>query len=107
MEKRPKKTRKSTSKLREFVTLILAEDMEQAREYESLLKVNDVACVIREQNEPSEGVSGIAVMVPEEFIDEANVIIESQNAYDDFYDFVVEQEDDSFGDDEDLFDDEF
>ncbi|MCK5472437.1 MAG: DUF2007 domain-containing protein [Planctomycetes bacterium] len=105
MEKRPKKTQKSASKLREFVTLILAEDMEQAREYESLLKVNDVACVLREQNEQTESASGIAVMVPEEFLDEANVIIESQNVYDDFYDFVAEQEDDNF--DDEFFDDEF
>ena len=105
MEKRPKKTQKSASKLREFVTLIYAEDMEQAKEYESLLKVNDVACVIRELHEQPEGASGIAVMVPEEFIDEANVIIESQNAYDDFYDFVAEQEDDNF--DDEFFDDEF
>ena len=42
-------------------------------------------------------------MVPEDFLDEAHVIIESQNAYDDFYDFAIEDEDFA----SDLFEDEF
>jgi len=46
------------------------------------------------------------VMVPEDYLDEAHVIIESQNAYDDFYDFALEdQEEEDF--DSQLFEDEF
>ena len=33
-------------------------------------------------------------MVPEECLDEAHVVIESQDAYDDFYDFALEDESD-------------
>jgi hypothetical protein len=49
---------------------------------------------------------GIAIMVPEDFLDEAHVVIESQDAYDDFYDFALEDEDD--GDfDHSTFEDDF
>jgi len=45
-------------------------------------------------------------MVPEEFLDEAHVIIETQHAYDDFYDFAMEDEDNGeFGDD--YFEDDY
>ena len=44
-------------------------------------------------------------MVPEDFLDEAHVVIESQDAYDDFYDFAMEDEDD-LDFDADLLDDE-
>jgi hypothetical protein len=46
-----------------------------------------------------------AIMVPEECADEATVIIESQDAYDDFYDFALEDDKDDF--DVDFFDDEY
>ncbi len=45
-------------------------------------------------------------MVPEDFLDEAHVIIESQNAYDDFYDYTVEDEENGDFDDE-LFEEDF
>jgi hypothetical protein len=45
-------------------------------------------------------------MVPEEFLDEAHVVIESQDAYDDFYDLALEDTDaNEF--DSDIFDEEF
>jgi hypothetical protein len=106
MAKRSKKNQKSQSKLQDFVAVTLVEDMEQAKEYESLLKTNDIPAVIHEQEEHVMGTKGFAVMVPEDFLDEAHVVIESQDAYDDFYDFALEDEvDDDF--DSDLFEDEF
>jgi hypothetical protein len=42
-------------------------------------------------------------MVPEEFVDKAYVIIESQDAYDDFYDMAIDDEVDFDGD---VFDDD-
>ena len=106
MAKRSKKNRKSQAKLQDFVVVTFIDDLEQAREYETLLKTNDIPAVINEQNEPSMDTKAIAVMVPEDFLDEAHVVIESQDAYDDFYDFAVEDEtDDDF--DSDLFEDEF
>ena len=48
---------------------------------------------------------GIAVMVPEDSLDEAHVVIESQDAYDDFYDLALEDEEDNDFD-SGLFEDE-
>jgi len=106
MAKRPQKTQKSRTKLKDFIVVTFAEDMDQAKNYETLLKSNDIPAVIRGQDiEESQDSKGIAVMVPEDFLDEAHVIIESQNAYDDFYDLAIEEEgeedidNDVFGDD--------
>lgn len=107
MAKRSPKTQRSQTKPQEFVVVAFAEDLEQAREYETLLKNNDIPAMIREQQEESMEAGGIVVMVPEDYLDEAHVVIESQNAYDDFYDFALEEDEDNadFGDD--FFDDEF
>lgn len=106
MAKRTPKTRKSPTpaNLKELVTVTFVEDAEQAKDYETLLKTNDIPATIKEQNDESNGCKSIAVMVPEEFLDEAHVVIESQDAYDDFYDLALEENDD-FGDD--LLDEEF
>ena len=106
MAKRYKKKQNSQSKLQDFVVVTFVDDLEQAREYETLLEANDIPAVINEQNEQSGGTKSIAVMVPEEFLDEAHVVIESQDAYDDFYDFALDDEtEEEF--DADVFEDEF
>jgi hypothetical protein len=107
MAKRPRKTNKSQAEVQELVTVAFTEDWEQAKDYETLLKTNDIPVIIKEQEESEEGEpKGIAVMVPEDFLDEAHVVIESQDAYDDFYDFALEDE--SEGDfDSDVFGDDF
>jgi hypothetical protein len=92
MRKRSKKNQKSQAKLKDFVVVTFAEDLEQAREYETLLRVNDIPATVREQVDQSLGTTSIAVMVPEDCLDEAHVVIESQDAYDDFYDFALEDE---------------
>ncbi len=105
MTKRSRKGQKSQAKLQGYVVVTFAEDLDQARDYESLLNVNDVPVTIEEQQDQM-GNSEIAVMVPEEFLDEAHVIIESQDAYDDFYDLTMDDEDE--GDlDGDIFEDDF
>ena len=95
MAKYFRKNHKSQSKLKDFVVVTFVDDLEQAREYETLLRVNDIPAVIREQVDPSVNDKGIAVMVPEDFLDEAHVVIESQDAYDDFYDFALEDEEEA------------
>lgn len=106
MAKRTPKAQKSQPELQEFVVVTFAKDLEQARDYETLLKTNDIPAIIKEQDEQSTNTKNITVMVPEDFLDEAHVIIESQDAYDDFYDFALEDEDDDDFD-SDLFEDEF
>ena len=107
MAKHSKKTQKSQTKLQEFVVVVSVEDLEQAKDYESLLKINNIPAIVKEQNKSQQvGAKGIAVMVPEDFLDEAHVVIESHDTYDDFYDFASEDNDD--GDPCDgLFDDDF
>lgn len=107
MAKRSKKTQKGQTNLQGFVVVALAKDMEQAKEYETLLKVNDIPVNINEPDEQSVGPKDIAVMVPEDYLDEAHVVIESQDAYDDFYDFAAEEEEDEGDFDNDFFEDEF
>jgi hypothetical protein len=106
MGKRSKKAHKSHARLEGYVVVAFAEDWEQARDYKTLLEASDIPAMISEQDEPTIGSKEIAVMVSEEFLDEAHVIIESQHAYDDLYDFSLEDEqaDDL---DEDFFDDEY
>jgi hypothetical protein len=106
MAKRSKKGHKSQARLQGFVVVAFAKDWEQAREYETLLKVNDIPAIVGGQAERSADTKEIAVMVPEDFLDEAHVIIESQNAYDDFYDFAMEEEQEADFD-TDFFDDGF
>ena len=106
MAKRSKKGQKSQARLEGYVVVVFAEDMEQATEYKTILESNDISATITEPEAHEIGSKEIAVMVPEEFLDEAHVIIESQHAYDDFYDFALEDEDGG-GFDDDFFEDEF
>ncbi|MHC4433122.1 MAG: putative signal transducing protein [Planctomycetota bacterium] len=93
MSKRSKKGNKSDAKLEGYVVVAFSEDMDQAREYKTLLESNDIPATIADQDGHAVGSKEIAVMVSEEFLDEAHVIIESQHAYDEFYDFSMEDED--------------
>ncbi len=105
MPRRSKKTDNSQTHVQDFVMVNFIEDSEQARDKVALLKRNDIPATIKQKQDESTGVSGYAVMVPEECIDEAHVVVESQDAYDDFYDYAMDDEDDDFG--SDFFDDEF
>ena len=105
MPKRPEKAQKSQAKLQGFVIVTITEDLEQAKNYETLLKANNIPTIIKEQAESQPAdIKGIAIMVPEDFLDEAHVVIKSQDAYDDFYNFTSE---DDYDFDSDLFEDDF
>jgi hypothetical protein len=84
----------------ELVIVATSSTLDEAKEYETLLKNNDIPAMIKERaNEFGEG-THFAVYVPDDTADEAHVVIESQDAYDDFYDFGLdgENEDDLEGD---------
>ena len=114
MEKRSKKTQKTQTKSQtktltkanDYVAVILTEVMEQAQECQIMLKSNDIPAIIKDHQDKLMGTTGFAVMVPENFADEAQVIIESMDIYDDFSDLALEDED-SDGFDDDLYDEEF
>ena len=93
--------------LKDFVTVAFAEDMELAKHYKKLLSDENIPVTVKSQPDSSNS-NGIAVMVPEDNIDEAHLLIESQNEYNDFYDMVFNTDDfeaecEDF--EEDLFDD--
>ncbi len=97
---------KGHTKVKDMVVLTLLGDMDQAREYETLLRLNDIPTSLKEQADAHGESKGVAIMVPEESLDEAHVVIESQDAYDDFYDYTLEDEDD-IDFDPDYLDDEY
>jgi len=106
MRKPMDKKNNGQAKLKDLVVVTLLSDIDQAKEYQTLLKLNDIPATIKEQLDPSGEHKGVALMVPEDFLDEAHVVIESQDAYDDFYDYAMEDEEEvDF--DADLLDDEF
>jgi len=95
MAKQKKKSQQSSAALRDFVTVAFAEDMELAKHYKKMLDECDIPAAISDNNESSH-TPGIAVMVPEDHLDEAHVLIESQSSNDSFYDLALS---DSFADD--------
>jgi len=96
MPRRGKKTGQPPTKQQDYVVVTLVDDIEQAKDHEILLKNNDIPSVIQDQNDEATNTRSFAIMVPEEFLDEAHVIIESQDAYDDFYDFTMDDDDADF-----------
>ena len=96
MAKRTKKAQQPQTRLKDFVVVIYTEDPEQAKTYQSLLKANDIPVTVKKQNDSSTDQQTFVVSAPEEFLDEAHVIIESQQAYEDFYDYTFDDDDDDF-----------
>ncbi len=93
-----RKNKKTQTDLQELITVAFADDLEQAKDYEALLKNNEIPAIVKQQESPqSEGRKVIAVMVPEDYADEAHVVIESQDSYDDFFDLTIDEEDEEFG----------
>jgi hypothetical protein len=102
-----RKSQKTQTDLKELVVVSFAEDVEQAKEYEALLKSNDIPAMVKERYDKATDSNEIAVLVPDEFIDEAHVVIESQDAYDDFCDIDIAEDEDSAFDDDFSDDDNF
>lgn len=88
MPNRKKKEQQGNSALKDLVTVAFAEDMELARQYKQLLNENEIPAAIRSQSNQALSYQGVAVLVPEDFLDEAHVIIESQACMGDFYDMA-------------------
>ena len=93
MADRSEKNGGSRISLREFATVAFAEDIDLAEQYKKLLGDNDIPAAIKTQPGSSAAFPGIAVMVPEDYLDEAHVIIESDGVCDDFFDAVFHGQD--------------
>ena len=88
MAKQRKKSQQSSTSLHEFVTVAFAEDMELAKQYKKILNESDIPVIIRDTHESAQA-PGIAVMVSEDNLDEAHVLIESQSSHESFYDLEL------------------
>jgi len=105
MANRKKKTNNSGTALKDLVTVAFAEDIDLANQYKDLLNDNDIPVAIKTRPDPEVSFQGIAVMVPEDYLDEAHVLIEDQNSIGDFYDLAF-SEDDYDDTDKDFYDNE-
>ena len=105
MANRRRKGRTTQTPLQDFVTVAFAEDLDLAKHYKKLLNDSEIPVAIKNQPDNSSGFPGIAVMVPEEYLDEAHVIIESEASHESFYDMAVPNEED-INFDEELYDDD-
>ena len=86
-----RKDRINSKTVIDFVTVAFAEDMELARQYQELLEDNEIHTKIKRQPNMAEGgFSDIAIMVPEESLDEAHALISERINYDDFFDMAFE-----------------
>jgi predicted secreted acid phosphatase len=103
MVKRTRKGQKSQSRTQELVVVAIADTMEEAKDYETLLKNNDIRACVKQHKDEFTDSKRYVVMVPEDMTDEAHVVIESQDAYDDFYDSALDDENEDDLDD-DIFD---
>lgn len=101
MVERSKQKQGTKTSMNDFVTVAFAEDMELAKQYKEMLKESEIQSVIKAPNDLS-SFPGIAVMVSENDLDEAHVLIESQGSSDSFFDLAF-SEDDSNDLDEDLY----
>jgi len=80
--------------VKEFVTVAFAEDMELAKQYQELLRNNEISARIKRQPEMAQsGFSDIAITVPEDSLDEAHALISEKSSYDDFFDVVFDDQD--------------
>lgn len=93
MHQEDRKNSKATN-VEELVTVAFAEDMELAKQYEELLRNNEISVRIKRHPEMGQsGFSDIAIMVPEESLDEAHSLISEKASYDDFFDMMLDDSD--------------
>lgn len=79
--------------MHDYVTVAVAEDIDLASEYRDILAKNDIPAVTAAQKSYSSGSMGIAVMVPENFLEQAQEIIESRQEFDSFLDDAFNEPD--------------
>lgn len=94
MGRKAKKEQHKAVSIQELVTVAFAEDVDLAKEYKQLLEENEIPSVIKKHKGMSDsGFSDIAIMVPEELLDEAHALISEKASYDDFFEGVFDEPD--------------
>lgn len=95
MEKKCKenKEEKKLTVEQEMSVVAHADDYALAEEYSLLLEDNGIPNIVKNRDEDEDGNFGISILVPEQYYDEAHMIIESQQTHNDFYDFFFDNPD--------------
>lgn len=83
---------KAKSALKDYVTVAIAEDIDLANEYRDILARNNIPAVTATRKNYVSAVLGIAVMVPENFLEQAQDLIESRQEFDHFIDDAFNDE---------------
>lgn len=91
MPHRRKKKLDDPMALSDFVTIAYAEDIDLAQQYKKLLNNCNIPAAIKDPPDPESPFPGVAVMVPEDYIDEAHSLIESEGFFPDFYDMIADK----------------
>ena len=91
MVERSKQKQGTKTSMNDLVTVAFAEDMELAKQYKEMLKESEIQAVIKSPVDSS-SFPGIAVMVSENNLDEAHVLIESQGSSDSFFDLAFNED---------------
>jgi hypothetical protein len=108
MSNRKKKKSGSGTALKEMVTIAFAEDVDLAKQYKQLLLDNEIPAAIQSRSSNESEYKGIPVMVPEDYIDEAHMLIEAQNSMGDFYNAAfIEDDQDDVGYDPEFYEDTY
>ena len=108
MPNRKKKKTGSGTALKEMVTIAFAEDLDLAKQYKQMLLDNEIPAAIQSRSGHESEYKGIPVMVPEDYIDEAHVLIEAQDSMGDFYNMAFSDDDrDEIDYESEFYDDSF
>ncbi len=82
---------------KEFIAVAVVDDLDLASNYKQLLEDNDIPVELEVQDEADVDAS-ISVVVPEECLDEAHIVIESENVYEDYFDMTLDDDLDDYSD---------
>ena len=77
--------------LEELVTVAFAEDMELAKQYKEMLNENSIPAIIKKNASSTPDVAAIAILVPEDDLDEAHIMIAQQGVMADFYGMALSE----------------
>ncbi len=77
--------------------MAVVDDLDLASNYKQLLEDNDIPVELEVQDEADVDAS-ISVVVPEECLDEAHIVIESENVYEDYFDMTLDDDLDDYSD---------
>ena len=76
---------------KEFIAVAVVDDLDLASNYKQLLEDNDIPVELKVADDADEDPS-VSVAVPEEYLDEAHIVIESENVYEDYFDITLDDD---------------